>query len=93
MVSMPKPTRLNKFSSGFALGLVERETTPELTVKLGIQLYAAGLSLADTESGLAGWMLIDVGAPPQLGTETGLQPVSGKSPNHVAVNETVNSTQ
>jgi transposase-like protein len=59
-------------------------------MKLGIQIHAVGLSLSDTVSVLAG-----LGVDRCRSTihnwvqKAGLQPVGGKSPNHVAVDETV----
>jgi putative transposase len=72
------------------LDFVERERTPESAMKLGIQTHVAGLSLSNTVS------LLD-----SLGVERSrkavhdwvqkaeLQPTEGRSPNHVAVDETV----
>ena len=51
---MPKPDRLTGFRTDFELDFVEREATPEPAMKLGIQFHAAGLSLSDTVSVLAG---------------------------------------
>jgi len=87
---MQKFNRLNEFSGGFELGFVEREATPESAMKLGIQLHAAGLSLSDTVSVLAG-----LGVDRARSTvhnwvqKAGLQPQDGKEPNHVSVDETV----
>jgi transposase-like protein len=87
---MQESVRLTEFSSGFELDFVEREATPEPAMKLGIQLHAAGLSLSDTVSVLAG-----LGVDRCRSTihnwvqKAGLQPASGKNPNHVAVDETV----
>ena len=59
-------------------------------MKVGIQLHVAELSLSDTVSVLA-----DLGVERCCSTvhnwvqKAGLQPVSGKNPNHVAVDETV----
>ena len=85
---MQESVRLTGFSSGFELEFVEREATPEPAMKLGIQLHAAGLS--DTVSVLAG-----LGVDRARSTvhnwvqKAGLQPTDGKSPNHVALDETV----
>jgi len=87
---MQKFNRLSEFSGGFELGFVEREATPESAMKLGIQLHAAGLSLSDTVSVLAG-----LGVDRARSTvhnwvqKAGLQPQDGKEPNHVSVDETV----
>ena len=51
---MPEIYRVTGFRSGFELDFVEREATLEPAMKLGIQLHAAGLSLSDTVSILAG---------------------------------------
>jgi hypothetical protein len=42
---MPENDRLNGCLNEIELGFVERETTPRLLMKLGIQLRLAGLSL------------------------------------------------
>jgi len=51
---MPETECLIEFSGGFELEFVERGATPEPAMNLGIQLHAAGLSLSDTVSVLAG---------------------------------------
>ncbi|RLM83362.1 IS6 family transposase [Halobellus sp. Atlit-38R] len=87
---MPKPTRLIEASDFPELEFVEREATPELAMKLGIQLHLAGLSLSDTVSVLEG-----LGVDRCRTTvhnwiqKADLQPADGVEPDHVAVDETV----
>ena len=47
---MPENARLNGCLDEIELGFVEREATPKLLMKLGIQLHLAGLSLSNTVS-------------------------------------------
>ena len=87
---MAEIARLSGDSDWIDLDFVERERTPEFAMKLGIQAHVAGLSLSNTVS------LLD-----NLGVERSrkavhdwvqkadLQPTEGRSPNHVAVDETV----
>lgn len=91
---MPPLDRLTECNSGFEVGFVEREATPEPAMKLGIQLQTAGLSLSDTIDILTG-----------LGVEycrstvhnwvqqAGLQPSGGNRPNHVAPRRNRDSNQ
>ena len=72
------------------LDFVEREATPRLLMKLSIQLHLAGLSLSNTVS------ILDVfGVQRARSTvhnwvhKADLQPEEGRSPDHVAVDETV----
>jgi len=46
--SMPEITRLSGSDDWIDLDFVGRERTPELAMKLGIQIHLAGLSLSDT---------------------------------------------
>jgi len=72
------------------LGFVERETTPHLLMKLGIQLHLAVLSISNTVS-----ILGVFGAERAHSTvhnwihKADLQPEKGQNPDHVAVDETV----
>jgi putative transposase len=87
---MPEIARLTGHREWIDLDFVERERTPEPAMALGIQAHVAGLSLSNTVE------LLD-----QLGVERSrkaihdwvqkadLQPESGKSPNQIALNETV----
>ncbi|KAA9405607.1 IS6 family transposase [Haloarcula sp. CBA1131] len=87
---MPEIARLSGSRDWIDLDFVERKRTPERAMKLGIQMHMAGLSLSNTIS------ILDI-----LGVKRSrkaihdwvqkadLQPVSGKSPNQVAVDETV----
>jgi putative transposase len=71
------------------LGFVERERTPEPTMKLGIQMHLQESSLSNTLS-----VLDELGVQRSRKTvhnqtqKTDLQPVSDNNPNHVAVDET-----
>jgi putative transposase len=87
---MAEIDRLIRDRDWIDLDFVERERTPESAMKLGIQAHVAGLSLSNSVS------LLD-----SLGVERSrkavhdwvqkaeLQPTEGRSPNHVAVDETV----
>ncbi len=87
---MAEITRLNGHRDWVDLDFVERERTPGWAVALGIQSHVAGLSLRNTVE------LLDC-----LGVQRSrkaihdwvqkadLQPKSGKSPNQVALDETV----
>jgi len=87
---MPEISRLSGCTDWIDLDFVERQRTPERAMKLGIQLQLAGLSLSNTVSILE-----------ELGVERSrkaihdwvqkadLQPADGRSPNHVALDETV----
>ncbi|WP_436903637.1 IS6 family transposase [Halovenus halobia] len=87
---MPEITRLSGSSDWIDLDFVERERTPEPAMKLGIQMHLAGLSLSNTIS-----VLDELGvqrsrkAVHDWVQKADLQPTSGKTPNHVAVDETV----
>ncbi len=82
--------RLNGCLSEIELGFVEREATPQLFMKLGIQLHLAGLSLSNTVT-----ILEIFGVERTRSTvhnwvhKADLQPEDGRSPDHVAVDETV----
>jgi len=87
---MPETDRLDGCLNEIELGLVEREATPKLLMKLGIQLHLTGLSLSNTVS-----ILEIFGVSRARSTvhnwvhKAELQPESGRSPDHVAVDETV----
>jgi len=87
---MPEITRLSGSSDWIELDFVERERTPEPAMKLGIQMHLAGLSLSNTIS-----VLDELGvqrsrkAVHDWVQKADLQPTSGKTPNQVAVDETV----
>jgi putative transposase len=59
---MQEPDRIIGCMDFPELGFVEREATPEPEMRLGIQLYLAGLSLADPVSVLVG--LVSSGVDP-----------------------------
>jgi len=87
---MPENDRLNGCLDEIELGFVEREATPKLLMKLGIQLHLAGLSLSNTVS-----VLEIFGVERARSTvhnwvhKADLQPESDQNPDHVAVDETV----
>jgi transposase-like protein len=87
---MPKSTGLNGCLDEIDVGFVEREATPQLLMTLSIQLPLAGFSLSNTVS------ILDVlGVTRARFTihnwvlKAKLQPESGRTPDHVAVDETV----
>jgi len=87
---MPENDRLNGCLDEIELGFVEREATPKLLMKLGIQLHLAGLPLSNTVS-----VLEIFGVERARSTvhnwvhKADLQPESDQNPDHVAVDETV----
>ena len=87
---MPENARLNGCLDEIDLDFVDREATPRLLMKLGIQLHLAGLSLSNTVS-----ILYIFGVKRARSTvhnwvhKADLQPEDGRSPDHVAVDETV----
>jgi len=87
---MAEIARLSGSSDWIDLDFVERERTPERAMKLGIQMHVAVLSLSNTIS-----ILDNLGvqrsrkAVHDWVQKADLQPVSGKSPNQIAVDETV----
>ena len=86
---MPENDRLDSCSNEIELGLMERETTPKLLMKLGIQPYLVVLSLSNTVSILE---IFGVSrAQPTIHNwvhEPDLQPEIGRSLDYVAVDET-----
>ena len=91
---MPENDRLSGSLDQIDLEFVEREATPRLLMKLSIQLHLAGLSLSNTVS------FLDVfGVDRARSTvhnwvhKADLQPETGRSPDHVAVDETVISNR
>jgi transposase-like protein len=87
---MPENASLNGCIDRIELGFVEREATPRLLMKLSIQLHLAGLSLSNTVS-----ILEIFGVERARSTvhnwvhKADLQPEEGRSPDHVAVDETL----
>ena len=87
---MPENDRLGGCLNEIELAFVERETTPKLLMKLGIQLRLAGLSLSNTVS-----ILEIFGVSRARSTvhnwvhKPELQPEAGRSPDHAAADETV----
>ena len=87
---MPENASLTGCFDRTDVEFVEREATPRLLMKLSIQLHLAGLSLSNTvsirelfgvsraRSTVHNWV-----------HKADLQPESGRSPDHVAVDETV----
>ncbi|WP_408960699.1 IS6 family transposase [Natrinema sp. 74] len=82
--------RLGSSIGQFDLDFVEREATPQLLMKLSIQLHLAGVSLSNTVRFLE---IFDVERAQSTVHswvhKADLQPDSCRSPDHVAVDETV----
>jgi putative transposase len=87
---MPKISRLSGNRDWIDLDFVERERTPEQAMALGIQSHVAGLSLSNTVE-----LLEALGVQRSRKAihdwvqKADLQPESGKSPNQIALDETV----
>ena len=87
---MPKISRLSGYRDWIGLDFVERERTPEPAMALGIQSHVAGLSLSNTVE-----LLDSLGVQRSRKAihdwvqKADLQPESGKSPNQIALDETV----
>ena len=87
---MPENDRLDGCLDEIDLDFVEREATPRLLMKLGIQLHLAGLSLSATI------LFLEVFGVERVRStvhdwvhKADLQPKDGQHPGHVAVDETV----
>ena len=83
---MPENDRLSGCLDEINVDFVEREATPKLLMKLSMQLHLAGLSLPNTVSFLEVFGVDQVRSTVH---KADLQPESGRSPNHVAVDDTV----
>ena len=87
---MAEITRLSGRRDWIDLDFVERERTPEPVMALGIQSHVAGLSLSNTVE-----LLEALGVQRSRKAihdwvqKADLQPESGKSPNQIALDETV----
>ncbi|SDY58892.1 putative transposase, partial [Halopenitus persicus] len=87
---MPEIARLTGRRDWIDLDFVERERTPEPAMALGIQSHVAGLSLSNTTD-----LLEDLGVDRSRKAihdwvqKADLQPESGRSPNQIALDETV----
>jgi hypothetical protein len=87
---MPEITRLSGGSDWINLDFVEREQTPQHAMRLGIQMHVADILLSNTI-----FVLDELGvqrsrkAVHDWVQKADLQPDSGASPNHVALDETV----
>jgi len=87
---MPENDRLDGCLDEINLEFVERGATPRLLMKLSIQLLLSGLSLSNTVSFLEVFGVDRVRSTVHNWVhKADLQPESGRSPNHVAVDETV----
>ncbi|WP_247730188.1 IS6 family transposase [Halovivax limisalsi] len=87
---MSETDRLTGCISQIDLDVVEREATPRLFMKLGIQLHLTCLSLAKTASILDVFSIHFARSTVHNWVHKAkLQPVSGQHPDHVAVDETV----
>ena len=87
---MLETARLNGDTDRFELEFVDRGSTPEPAMKLGIQLYLAGLSLSNTI------LILDIFDVDRCRStvhnwvqKADLQRAGGADPDHVAVDETV----
>ena len=87
---MPENDCLDGWLNEIELAFVEREATPKLLMKLGIQLHLTGLSLSNTV------LILEIfGVSRARSTvhnwihKAELRPETGQSPDHVAVDETV----
>jgi transposase-like protein len=87
---MPENARLSGCLDEINVEFVEREATPQLLMKLSIQLHLSGLSLSNTVSFLGVFGVNRVRSTVHNWVhKADLQPETGRSPNHVAVDETV----
>ena len=87
---MPEITRLSGSSDWIELDFVERERTPRRLMELGIRLHLAGLSLSNTISELEKFgVQRSRKAVHDWVQKADLQPVSGKAPNQITLDETV----
>jgi len=87
---MLENNRLSDCLDEINLEFVEREATPRLLMKVSIQLYLAGLSLSNTVSFLEVFGIDRVRLTVYNWVhKADLQPETGRSPNHVAIDETV----
>ena len=87
---MPENDRLDGCLDEIDLEFVEREATPQLLMKLSIQLHLAGLSLSNTVSFLEVFGVERVRSTVHNWVhKADLQPEAGRCPDHVAVDETV----
>jgi transposase-like protein len=87
---MAEIARLIEGSDASELAFVERERTPIEAMKLGIQIHLGGLSLSDTVSILERYG-VDRSrkAVHDWVQKADLQPTAGRSPNQIALDETV----
>ena len=87
---MPENARLSGSIDQIDLEFVEREATPRFLMKLSIQLHLAGVSLSNTVSILAVFGVKRARSTVHNWVhKADLQPDEGRSPDHVAVDETV----
>jgi hypothetical protein len=88
--SMPENDRLDGCLNEIELGVVEREATPKLLMKLGIQLRLTGLSLSNTVSILEIFGVSRVRSTVHNWIHTAeLRPEAGRSSDRVAVDESL----
>jgi transposase-like protein len=91
---MSEFARLSAPSDCIELEFVEREATPEPLMRLSIHLHPAGLSLSNTVRIIDSFGVKRARLTVQNWVQKAdLQPTDGKSPNHVAIDETVIQTQ
>jgi len=87
---MPENNRLTSCLDEINLEFVEREATQRLLMKLSIQLHLAGLPLSNAVSILEIFGVVRAQSTVHNWVhKADLQPESGRSPDHIAVDETV----
>ena len=87
---MPKSTGLDGYLDEIEVAFVERKATPRLLMKLSIQLHLAGLSLSNTVSILEVFSVTRARSTVHNWVHKAeLRSESGRTPGHVAVDETV----
>ena len=87
---MPENDRLDGCLNEIELDFVEREATPRLLMKLGIQLHLIDLSFSNTVSIFEIFDVSRVRSTVHNWIHKAeLQPEASRSPGHVAVDETV----
>jgi len=85
---MPENDRLDGCLNGLGLGFVEREVTPKLLMKLGIQFYLAEVSLSNTVLFFIYSVSIELDPPSTTGFTSQIY-----SPNLVRIRITLRSTR
>ena len=87
---MPEIARLNGPSNAIELNFVERVYTPRFAMRLGIHLHLAGLSLSKTVSILENFDVDRCRSTVHYWVkQSDLEPQDGRSPDKIALDETV----